>query len=250
MTDVPQPPEGTGSAQPQEELFIVPFHAEIRVVSPMQVSDGGVELLIEDRRVVVPVMDSLSQKLQEQPPEPNGLYRVSLWFRVVEGQIQELMCFDCVLLKHRTLNSTMSRTPQFAAGVSLKAMHLDKGFVVVEVKPNVKGGLQEPFDLQIWLSPDLLQQYLQLGQTYRILGRYDSLNERLIATNIKSMKIGEPMLPRVVKPVKQKTPPHELRKIQKQKDRRWRKEQAKALALAEEVKSVVESENMVTAPES
>lgn len=248
MTDVPPPPEEASPDRPQEKKpYVIPFHADIHVASPMWVVDSGVELLIQGQRVVVAVTEEQRLKLQGHPPEPDRLYRVLLWFRTVQGCVQDLECFGFFPLRGERAKSVGPGQPQCSVGAVLREVNRDEGFVIVEVSSNPTGAVLEPFNVQFWADPNFLNRHFKMDQTYLIHGQYDFTSGHLIATNFRSVNIGKPILPRVVKQI---TPFNELMKIRSQKNRRQKKEQAKALAAAAKATGDSEDQSTVTSPES
>lgn len=230
MTDVPQPPDGIVPDQPQEKKpFIIPFHASIQVASCMQLLDEGVELLIDDQRVVVPVTAEQRLKFQQQPPEPDRPQRVSLWFRTAQGRVQDLECFNFSVLRGERAKSGAPNRPQFSIGALFKGVDREEGSLVVEVKPNPTGQLLESFELQLWAAPHFLNRHFYTNQTYLIHGRYDPVGGQLIATEMRPMMIGTPLAPGSTK---RKAPSIAASKSKKWKGKKWKEKKAKAKASA------------------
>ncbi|MBB5236298.1 hypothetical protein [Deinococcus budaensis] len=203
MTDLPPDSSSSPAAgKRKKKPFMVPFHALLKLRSPLRVVASGVEVLVGTTPTVVRVTDQVRERLQAQSPEPEQMYALQFWFRTPEGYVEDLQLAHFHPPKEAKAKPGQVLKPLFEIGARLKEVNREEGFVVVEVEPNDTGLLRESFDVQVWAALELLEKLPRPGRTLLVYGEYRPQSGRLVATRFTPLHVGKPK----AKP----TPPAEI----------------------------------------
>lgn len=194
MTDLPPDSSSSPAAgKRKKKPFMVPFHALLKLRSPLRVVASGVEVLVGTTPTVVKVTDQVRERLQEQPPEPEQTYALQFWFRTPEGYVEDLQLAHFHPAKEPGKDKPDKVIkPLFEIGARLKEVNREEGFVVVEVEPNDTGLLRESFDVQVWAALELLEKTPRPGRTLLVYGEYRPQSGRLVATRFTPLHVGKP----------------------------------------------------------
>ena len=194
MTEAASPtPETPPSKANPRAPYVVPFHAYIKLFSPVKLlEDGQAEILLGGHPVTLPVAASQRERLQGQLPVAGQIYFVRLWFRTVEGAVTDVELGGFVLPREgETVSEADQQKLEFQIGGRIAAVNKEEGSVTLKIEPHSEGALQEPFSIEVWASLDLMKQLQGIGRTMIFTGEYRPGSGRLVVKAIKPQLVGK-----------------------------------------------------------
>lgn len=192
FTDAPVGADTLTPAAPPKPKLITPFFAIIRVLSTVRWVGEGAELLLNGVPTRFPLAPARAQQLREHPIEPEQVYSLTLWFRTLGGQVQDLMLAGIKLPKERLPAEALDFSPTCTLAGRLNAVFPEEGSFDVRVETNLAGQLQQPFDVRVWAVSDFLARLPRTGKTLIVYGKYQPETGHLTAQSLRKTHVGQP----------------------------------------------------------
>jgi hypothetical protein len=187
MTELLQTPlesEPTPTPKPQPVVY---FDAHITFATPMKVVPGGIELQLDGQPVIVELHPSIVLKVQETPPEPERVYMAVLWFRMNGTEVQTLSFARYAPAKGKKIEQT---EPTFRISARVMDASSQHHLVLLQVEPNAKGTLSEPFLVHVWSRAKLIKRLPERHRTVVAVGKYHHSSRRLVASGFNPFRVG------------------------------------------------------------
>ena len=188
MTELFQPPAESRATQPKPQ-FMIPFDAHITFATPLRVVSEGIELQLDGQPVIVKLHPSIVLKVQETPPEQERIYTVVLWFQMNGTEVQTLTLARYSPAKGQKLQQT---EPIFRISARVMDASSQHHLMLLQVEPNAKGSLSEPFLVHVWARAKLIKRLPERHRTVVAVGQYHHSSRRLVATGINVFLVGPP----------------------------------------------------------
>lgn len=194
MTEAVSPvPESQPSKPHPRPPHVVPFHAYIKLFTPVTLlDDGQAEILLGGHPLTLPVAASQLERLRSNPPVAGQIHLVRLWFRTLEGAVTDVELGGFVVPREgETVSEADQQKLEFQIGGRIVAVNKEEGSLTLKIEPHSQGALQEPFSIEVWASLDLMKQLQGIGRTMIFTGEYRPGSGRLVVKTVKAQLVGK-----------------------------------------------------------
>ncbi len=146
------------SATSPRKPYVVPFHAVIKLFSPVKLLDEArAEIVLNGEKVVLPIASSQREQIKNQLLEPEQIYLARLWFRTTEGIVTNVELAGFNLPREGQAKDTMNDKPLFQIAGRIEVINKEEGSITLKIEPNPTGDLQEAFSAEAWAALELLE---------------------------------------------------------------------------------------------